>query len=233
VPEPGPFADSGLTRDCFLDGRLTVLQPQDGYRAAMDPVLLAAAVPARPGDAVLDLGCGVGVASLCLGWRVPGLLLTGVEADLSRMPADLRARSFDQVIANPPYFPAGCGTAARDASRESAQREATPLAMWIDVGLRRLRPGGWLTVIQAADRLGEILTAVGTRGAIRILPIAPREGRPAGRVIVQVRKADRGPLRLLAPLVLHAGPSHLRDGDDHSAIATAILRDGAALNLDD
>ena len=38
------------TEDRFLDGRLTVLQPKTGYRAATDPVLMAAAVPARRGQ---------------------------------------------------------------------------------------------------------------------------------------------------------------------------------------
>ena len=43
------FPDDSLTRDGFLGGRLAILQPRDGYRAATDPVLLAAAVPARAG----------------------------------------------------------------------------------------------------------------------------------------------------------------------------------------
>ncbi|MGB7263813.1 MAG: methyltransferase, partial [Albidovulum sp.] len=73
------FGANELTEDGFLGGRLRISQPRDGYRAAMDPVLLAAAVPARAGDTVLELGCGAGVASLCLASRVPGLALTGLE----------------------------------------------------------------------------------------------------------------------------------------------------------
>lgn len=239
----------GLTEDGFLDGRLKVLQPRTGYRAATDPVLLAAAVPARAGEAVLDLGCGVGVASLCLGLRVPGLTLHGVErqadyaalarrngarnglvltvweADLSHLPRALRGTDFDQVMMNPPYFRSGDGTRARDAGREGAQREETPLARWIDAGLRRLRPGGWITVIQLADRLPDILAALGGRaGSLAILPVAPRAGRAAGRVIVRARKGGRAPAVLLAPLIIHAGDAHLRDGDDYTAAARAVLR---------
>jgi tRNA1(Val) A37 N6-methylase TrmN6 len=58
------FGPEEITTDGFLGGRLTIAQPVAGYRAAADPVLLAAAVQARPGQAVLDLGCGAGVASL-------------------------------------------------------------------------------------------------------------------------------------------------------------------------
>ena len=54
-----------LTDDGFLDGRLRILQPKAGYRAATDPVLLAAFAPAEPGQSVVELGCGTGVASLC------------------------------------------------------------------------------------------------------------------------------------------------------------------------
>ncbi len=250
------FADADLTTDGFLDGRLRILQPAAGYRAAMDPVLLAAAVPARAGQEILELGCGVGVASLCLGARVSGLDLTGLElqlgyADLARrnaeangqamtvfegdlgmQPRDLRALSFDHVIANPPYFMARDGTPAADAGREQAQREATPLAVWMDAALRRLRPGGYLSVIQAAERVPDLIRALDDRaGDISLLPVAPRSGRPAGRVILRARKGARGAFRLLPALVLHDGAAHLRDGDDLTPAARAILRDGSALEL--
>ena len=217
-------------------------------------MLLAAAVPAAAGQAVLELGCGAGVASLCLGHRVAGLRLVGLElqpayaalarrnaaangqafevheGDLAAMPAELRAQEFDHVIANPPYFGAGSGTPARDPGRETAQREATPLRVWIETGLRRLRPGGWITLIQSAERLPEMLVAIAPRaGSVTVLPITPRATRPAGRVILPARKGGRGRFRLLAPFVLHGGAAHLRDGDDYAPAARAVLREGAAL----
>ena len=41
--------------DRILGGRIRLLQPSEGYRVAIDPVFLAAAVPAGPGDLVLEL----------------------------------------------------------------------------------------------------------------------------------------------------------------------------------
>lgn len=249
-----PFSDADLSHDKFIGGRVMIWQPLDGYRAAIDPVLLAAACPAKPGQGVLELGCGAGVASLCLGRRVADLGLTGLEVqpgyadlarrngrendlpfdvyegDLTRMPKDLRARSFDQVIANPPYYPPGRGTPAADPGREHAQREATPLSDWIAAGYRRLQPGGWFTVIQEAERLADLLSAMATGGgAISVLPIAPRRERAAVRVIVRARKGAKGPLRLLAPFILHEAAQHLRDGIDATAEASAVLRDGREL----
>ncbi|MCV2863896.1 tRNA1(Val) (adenine(37)-N6)-methyltransferase [Albidovulum sediminicola] len=248
------FADTDLSCDGFLGGRLRIWQPREGYRAAMDPVLLAAACPARPGETVLELGCGAGVASLCLAARVPGVRVTGLElqagyadlarrnaaesglgltvvdGDLAHIPAGLRAQSFDHVIANPPYYPASGGTPARDAGRERALREKTPLALWLQAALRRLHPGGWLTMIQSADRLADVLALKGA-GSIAILPVAPRAGRDATRVILRARKGGRGALRLLAPFVLHEGERHMRDGDSFTAAAQAVLRHGAALEI--
>ncbi|MBX3446358.1 MAG: methyltransferase [Parvibaculaceae bacterium] len=68
-----------VTDDGFLGGRLKILQPAKGYRAGLDAVLLAASVPARSGERVLEAGAGVGVASLCLASRVSGLDVAGLE----------------------------------------------------------------------------------------------------------------------------------------------------------
>jgi tRNA1(Val) A37 N6-methylase TrmN6 len=247
-------AEAGLTCDALMGGRVRLWQPTEGYRAATDPVLLAAACPARPGERVLDLGCGVGAAALCLAARVEGLTLHGLElqsdhaalarrnaaangaplevheGDVAAPPAPLRAKPYDHVIANPPFF-AAAGSGSPRADRDLARREgAEGVAGWVDAGLRRLRQGGWLTLIHRVERLPAILAALeGRAGDAAVLPLCPREGRPAPRVIVKARKDARGPFRLAAPLVLHAGAAHVADGDDFTAAAAAVLRHGEAL----
>lgn len=83
-PFEGDFAEDsttpgGTTEDSLLGGGVRLRQPAGGYRAAIDPVFLAAAVPAGTGQSVLDVGAGVGAASLCLARRVPDCSITGLE----------------------------------------------------------------------------------------------------------------------------------------------------------
>lgn len=244
-----------LTQDAFLCGRLHLWQPAKGYRAATDPVLLAAACPAKPGQSVLDLGCGVGAAALCLGARVPGLDLAGLEmqpdyadlarrngaenglpfavetGDLAQMPHVLR-RAFDHVIANPPYYP-GQGTPPPNSGRATALMISTPLADWVQAAARRLAPGGWLTMILGADGLPQVLAALTPKlGSAVVLPLTPREGRPALRILLRARKGGRGAFRLLSPLVLHKGPAHDGDRESYTPRAEQILRGGAALDAE-
>lgn len=247
------FADDALTDDKFLMGRLRLLQPIRGYRAATDPVLLAAACPAVAGESVLDLGCGVGAAALCLGVRVPGVVLAGLEvqppyADLARrnaerngvamevvtgdltdMPRVLR-RDFDHVIANPPYYPPG-GTPSPIAERDRALRVEVPIAAWVAAAGARLRPGGWLTMIFATPCLPEALAALPPKlGSGLVLPLEPRQGREAPRVILRARKGGRAPFRLLPPFTLHQGAAHDGDRENYTPFANAVLREAADLS---
>ncbi|MEM6888394.1 MAG: methyltransferase [Pseudomonadota bacterium] len=242
---------SGLTEDLFLGGKVNILQPVKGYRAGVDPVMLAASVPATPGQRVLDLGCGVGTAALCLAARVPDLGITGVEvqpeyadlavrngagrlevfiADLSDLPATLLQRQFDHVIANPPYYDPDSRRAGRDRGREAAIGERTPLSTWVKVAAKRLAPKGQAHFIHRAERLPDLLSAMAPLlGSLEVLPIVPRAARLTDRVIVRARKNGRAAFKLHPPLVMHSGPSHLRDGDSFMPQVAAVLRDGAAL----
>lgn len=248
------FREDELTRNGFLGGRVQLWQPARGYRAGVDPVLLAAAVPARAGEAVLELGCGAGQALLCLAARVPGLALAGVElqapyadlarrnaaasgqaidvyeTDLAAMPEALKQRQFHHVIANPPYYRAGAHSQARDAGRKVALGEGTPLADWIAAAARRLAPKGYLHMIQRADRMPDMLAGCsGMLGSLEVLPLAPRQARAAELVILRARKGGRADFRLHAPLILHEGDRHERDGESYRPEIRAVLRDGAAL----
>jgi tRNA1(Val) A37 N6-methylase TrmN6 len=242
-----------LTRDAFLGGKLHLYQPKDGYRAGLDSVLLAASVQAAAGQRVLDLGCGVGAVALCLGARIPGLKLTGVEiqpgyaelarrnggegfevvtSDIFELPVELRQRQFDHVLANPPYFDRDAGKAAKDSGRETALGVTGPIADWVKVAAKRLAPKGFAHFIHRVERLPDILASMSQRlGSIEVLPVSPRTGRACELVIVRARKGGRAAFRMHPPLILHDGTRHLRDGDSYVGEVKAVLRDGAALKF--
>ena len=251
-----PFASEELDRHGFLGERIAVWQPRGGYRSGADTVLLAAACPAKAGQRVLDLGCGAGVATFCLATRIGGLRLHGLDvqpsyADLARrnaaalgvaidvhegdvavLPSSLREMSFDHVIANPPYHDECASSPTDDPGKDRAFRADAPLAVWVDAALRRLTPGGWLTLVHRTDRLPILLAALeGRAGAIAIKPLAPRTGKPADRLILRARKGAASPLVLHAPFIMHDGARHERDGDPLSAAAERVLREVAPMDF--
>lgn len=244
--------DDDAPEDALLGGRVRLRQPEMGYRAAIDPVLLAAAVSPALGASVLEIGCGTGAALLCLAVRRPDLRLTGLEklpqaAALAREnltlnsladraavlegclltpPAELAARAFDHVMMNPPYLAADRATPPPDPWKAAANVEGDArLVDWIAFARARLRPKGVLTLIHRAERLDEILAALaGGFGGVVTFPLWPRAGEDAKRVIVQATKGVKTPARLAAGLTLH-------DESGGYAAAAAAALNGAALAL--
>jgi tRNA1(Val) A37 N6-methylase TrmN6 len=244
----GAFArmTADTTDDTLLGGRVLVRQPVNGYRAAVDPVLLAAAVRAKAGQKILDAGCGTGAAMFCLAARVPGLALTGLEiqaahaalaregaalnnieaaiitGDITQQPPDFQG-AFDIVLTNPPYGDAG--TAPPNESLARAHMEGdVDVAAWIKGCLACLKPKGRMVMIHRADRLSDVLAALHKgAGDIRILPIFPKANQPARRVIIDAGKDRRSPDTLLPGLVLH------EEGGAYTVAADAVLRECGAL----
>lgn len=242
-----------VTDGTLLGGRVLFRQPATGHRSGIEPVLLAASVPARPGARVLEGGSGAGAGLLCLAARVPGLVGIGVElapaplscaetnvlanqavgirfvgGDLTDAALDLgETARFDHAIANPPWHPPG--TISPDTSRELARRAPKSVfALWSSALVGRLRHHGSLTLIVPATALPEALAATTGAGcgSPAIFPLWPKSGQPAKLLLLRAIKGGRGPCRLLAGLVLHEADGRF------TPAAEAILRQGAAMRWD-
>ena len=237
--------------DTLLGGRVSLIQPADGYRAGMDAALLAAAVPARPGERVLEAGCGVGGVLTQIAARRPGVLLTGVErdavaaglavrnaalnelsdrmqainADIAEGFARLDQPRFDWAVSNPPFFDDETALRAPAPAKRGAWIADDGLAVWVKFLSDGVRDGGRIVVVHRADRLADLLTLLGERcGSFAIRPVQPYADQPAKRVLVQAVRSGKAPLRLLPALVLHD-----RTDAKHAPEAEAILRGQADL----
>jgi tRNA1(Val) A37 N6-methylase TrmN6 len=246
-------AASAFTEDRLLGGRVRLRQPASGYRVAIDPVFLAAAVPAEPQQTILDVGCGAGAAMLCLAVRVPQSRVVGLETqrDLVRLAGDnailncLEARvsamigdllhapprlspgTFDHVMANPPHLVSGRAIASPVPSKTEATIEGEAgLASWVRFALAMARPKGSVTFIHRADRIDSLLAEIaGRAGEVVVYPLWPASGKPAVRILVRVRKQIAAPARLAPGLVLHEPDGQL------TRAAEGVLREGRGLDL--
>jgi len=238
--------------NALLGGKVRLLQAVDGYRAGMDAALLAAAVPAKPGERILEAGCGVGAVLTQIAARRPDTLLTGLERDAAAVALAERNRvlnglegrmtlmggevgdgfaalgldRFDWAIANPPFFDDENALRAPSPAKRGAWIADDGLAAWIRFLSDGVRDGGRIVIIHRADRLADLLALLGERcGSFTIKPVQPFADAPAKRVLVEAVRGGRGPLSLLPALVLHD-----RSGAKHTAEAEAILIGEAGLD---
>ncbi|MEZ5952799.1 MAG: methyltransferase domain-containing protein [Hyphomonas sp.] len=237
-----------VTEDTVYQGRVHLVQPETGFRAGTDSLLLAAALPVRDGDReALELGCGCGGALLPAAYRLNQNVITGVDIDDSmvRLAAAGVTRNgfesrvsvhqgeasawvrdhenrFDLAFSNPPYFEPG-RISAPGEGKAQAYLESLDLAGWIKAMVFAARPRAPVIMIHRAAELARILTGFDRQtGEITVLPVASKPGEEARRVLVRGRKGlKRGPVRLLAPLV-----THLEDGSASPALEAVRRGEG-------
>lgn len=169
TPPGSPMATvEAMTEDALLGGRVRLGQFAGGYRVAIDPVFLAAAVPARAGD---------------LARPPPRLAPSSFDHVMANPP------HLDSHRADSPADPLkGAATVEKGPG----------LVDWIAFCFRMVRAGGSVTLIHRADRLDELLSAVRVQGGeVVVFPLWPDGSRakPAKRVLVRTRKGVSTPLK--------------------------------------
>lgn len=122
-----------------------------------------------------------------------------------RQAAGLAENAFDSVIANPPFFADGAGTLPADTGRAGSRHmDAATLDLWIKTAAGAAAAGGEVIFIYPAQSLAPLLGGFEQRfGAVTVLPLSPRPGEPASRVLLRGIKGSRAPLTLLASRPLH------------------------------
>ena len=187
------------TEDSLFDGRIRCLQHREGYRFSVDAVLLGNFIQPKPGDRILDLGCGCGIIPLILTYRWPKVSITGLEiqpslaslakknvvlnncqqrieivsGDLKEIGKYVEEGSFDWVVSNPPYRKPGSGRVNKDGEQAFARHEQL---------------ADLISVIKAAD------LAVKKKGRVAFIYPASR----GASVIFELRNAGLEPKKMLS-----------------------------------
>jgi tRNA1(Val) A37 N6-methylase TrmN6 len=114
------------------------------------------------------------------------------------------------VVTNPPFYSAAAVRPSPDPSRVTAHvlgpqgPGSEGHGAWLERACAFLKPDGRLVMIHRPSALPVLLPAMtGRIGSVWIKPVLPRTECPATRVLVGGRRSSKGPLELLAPLVLH------------------------------
>ena len=199
-----------------------------GFRLGTDSVLLAHFAQFPPRARIADLGAGCGTLGLLLCASDPQVRVVGVELDesahraalenirenaleerLSSVLGDVReiktllpAGSFNCVIANPPYFPAGSG---KKSSRSTMARseETLPLTALCEAAAWLLPCGGRFALVHRPERLCDIFCALRENGLEpkRIRFVRHTEQAPVCLVLVEARRGGRPGLTYLPDLI--------------------------------
>ncbi len=242
------------TDDAVLGGRLRLLQPKRGHRVGHDAILLAAAAGGRAGEHAIDFGAGIGGAGLALAWRVADLRVTLIEIDpaLAALATENAGRNdmggrvqvlagnvenvaalgiepgnADHVLMNPPFNDPARQQSSPDARRRLAHvADGDLLKRWLASAAFVLKPRGTLTLIWRAPALDDVLAALAQHfGEVAVMPVLPRPGAEAIRVLVRAVKGGAGRRPDLPALVLNEASGK------SSAAAEAVLREAEPLAL--
>ena len=231
-------ANTYYTEDTLFNGRVICMQHRTGYRFSVDAVLLGNFISPKPGDRILDLGCGSGIVSLILAYRWPSVKITGLEIqpDLARLAqknvtlnnwqerieivhGDLRLirsfiapESFDWVVSNPPYRKSGTGRVNPGDEQALARHEqAADLASVIKAANWSVRKRGRCAFIYPVSRGAAVIA--GLKNAAlepkKILPIFSYPGSAANLLIVEAVKQGGEEMTLLSPFYIYGE----RDGE--------------------
>jgi len=211
---------------------LRMIQPADGYRFSLDPLLLADFAAGGEAERVIDLGAGSGIIPLIMARRLPSAEIVGVEfqeemaslagrnvklnglshrveilcADILSLRKRYPVSSFDLVVANPPYRRQGSGRISPKSGRDRARHETTAtMADFLEIAKYLVSPKGCIKFIYHPLRLAELCTVAGQLklSLLKLRMVHGNAGAEARMVLLELAKGRKGDLEVLPPLFVY------------------------------
>ena len=234
------------TMDKFLGNKVLLKQSSIGLRATSDSVLLAALVPIKHNETVLDVGAGNGVIGCCINARTPchitaieiqdslGKLVQEnalqndchmnlVQHDILSPRDPLKGKLFHHIVTNPPFYE-NSKNIRKNLEQKKAYVQNFDLKKWLEYCLRHLRAKGSFCLIHRPEMLGKILPILEKKlGNIEIFPVVSKEGENANRILIRGYLNKRGSLILHSPLIMHT------KANKRTELAEEILRYGKGI----
>lgn len=230
------------SNDHLLNSRIVLEQPREGYRIAVDTLLLASTVSHEQGARILDMGCGVGGVMIAIACRLPDVQITGLEiqneltalciknihrnkytdrlnlkeCDVKNIPAHMHGQ-FDHIVMNPPFHDAVRHDGSPNKSKKRAHLEqAGEIEQWLASAAQATHDTGIMTMITRADRREEIITKMQIHfQEVQIKPIWSNTKGKCKRIILRGAKSKTAQLIERDPFILYGTDGrYSQAGDD-------------------
>ena len=237
-----------ITSDFFLNRKIQVFQPANGYRFSIDSIILAGLSSPPASATVLDLGTGCGIIPLVLAHKSSNLRFIGVEIqpslvdmaiknininkmtdrisifckDMCKLSQDTFDTVIDYVICNPPYRMVQTGRINPNPQKALARHElAINLPQLIAVAHKLLPIGGKFISIYPSGRLTDVIFHMRQKAIEpkRVHMIFSKQTEPAKLVVIEGVRGARPGIQEISSLVIYGS-----DGKYTTEIAR-MLRD--------
>jgi tRNA1(Val) A37 N6-methylase TrmN6 len=224
------------TDDSLFEGRIRCMQHDSGYRFSLDAVLLGNFISVRPGERILDLGCGNGIVALILAYRWPSCQLTGLEiqpdlvtlarenvmlnnwqerigivqGDMRQIEKSMEAGQFDWVVSNPPYRKTGTGRVNIEPEQLVARHEIlADVASVVKAAVWTLKYKGRAAFIYPAIRGAAVLYELKKQGLEpkKMQTVYSYPGSPATLLLIESVKGGGEELEILPPFYVYRAPA--------------------------
>ncbi len=240
-PCPSPLAPDEYTRDELKRFGLTMLQPRDGYRFTVDPLLLSDFAGVRDEKKIADLGTGCGVIALIIASMLPKAEVFAVEQDskmsllaqenaglnglgsrvrvinddVLNLKSYLPVSSCDLVVSNPPYRKAGMGRLSPDPGRLAGRHETTAqLADFLAAAKYLVKPSGRICMVYHIDRLSDLMVEAQKQKLtlIRLRMVHGLPELPAKLFLVELAKGSKNSaLQVMPQLIVRRDTENYTD----------------------